>query len=59
MPKRINVRVEHVRPSKCRLDFLKRVKENERLREEAKKDGKKITLKRQVQLLLSPLSDTE
>ncbi len=24
--KRINVRIEHVRPSKCRSDFLKRVK---------------------------------
>jgi large subunit ribosomal protein L21e len=25
--KRINVRIEHVRPSKCRSDFLNRVKE--------------------------------
>uniref|UniRef100_A0A171B877 60s ribosomal protein l21 n=1 Tax=Triatoma infestans TaxID=30076 RepID=A0A171B877_TRIIF len=29
MAKRINVRVEHVHPSKCREDFLKRVRENE------------------------------
>ena len=28
MAKRINVRVEHVKPSKCRDDFLRRVKEN-------------------------------
>ena len=45
--KRIHVRIEHVRHSRCREDFLKRVKENERLRNEAKKEGKSITLKRQ------------
>ncbi|XP_072024511.1 large ribosomal subunit protein eL21-like [Amphiura filiformis] len=47
--KRINVRVEHVRPSKCRDDFLKRVKENERKRKEWKEGGKKgkLVLKRQ------------
>ena len=45
--KRINVRVEHVSPSKCRDDFIKRVKENDRLRSEAKKKGVKVHLKRQ------------
>ncbi|KFD57522.1 hypothetical protein M514_01625 [Trichuris suis] len=44
--KRINVRVEHVKPSRCREDFLRRVKENERLRKEAKERGVKISLKR-------------
>lgn len=29
MKKRINVRVEHVRHSKCRKDFLERVRQNE------------------------------
>jgi large subunit ribosomal protein L21e len=29
--KRINVRVEHVHPSKCRIDFLNRVSENDRV----------------------------
>ncbi|XP_026686352.1 phosphoribosylformylglycinamidine synthase [Diaphorina citri] len=28
IPKRINVRIEHIKHSKCREDFLKRVKEN-------------------------------
>ena len=46
LKKRIHVRVEHVRPSKCRLDFLKRVKENEVKKREAKKNGQKIDLKR-------------
>jgi large subunit ribosomal protein L21e len=47
MEKRINVRIEHVRPSRCREDFLRRVKENDQLRQGAKSQGKRITLKRQ------------
>ncbi|WP_411016908.1 hypothetical protein, partial [Salmonella sp. s51944] len=47
IPKRINIRVEHVRHSKCRQDFINRVKENGRLRMEAKEKGIKINLKRQ------------
>lgn len=47
MEKRINVRIEHVQPSKCRDAFLKRVKENEKLRAEAKEKGLKVCLKRQ------------
>ncbi|CAF4853750.1 60S ribosomal protein L21 [Pieris napi] len=47
IPKRINIRIEHVKHSKCREDFLKRVKENERLLMEAKAAGKKVNLKRQ------------
>ncbi|XP_077984200.1 large ribosomal subunit protein eL21-like [Glandiceps talaboti] len=47
MPKRINVRIEHVRHSKCRDDFLKRVKENEEKKKQAKEKGVKINLKRQ------------
>eukprot|EP01098_Paradermamoeba_levis_P003096 TRINITY_DN1445_c0_g1_i1.p1 TRINITY_DN1445_c0_g1~~TRINITY_DN1445_c0_g1_i1.p1 ORF type:complete len:161 (+),score=61.81 TRINITY_DN1445_c0_g1_i1:87-569(+) len=47
MRKRINVRTEHVRKSSCRADFLKRVRENERLKAEAKEKGVKIRLKRQ------------
>ncbi|PAA69489.1 hypothetical protein BOX15_Mlig028121g1 [Macrostomum lignano] len=49
IPKRINVRIEHVNPSKCRLDFLRRVKENDIKRREAKAAGKKISLKRRPQ----------
>ncbi|KAL3319278.1 60S ribosomal protein L21 [Cichlidogyrus casuarinus] len=47
LPKRINVRIEHVRPSKCRLDFLQRVKDNDIKRNEAKKAGTFVPLKRQ------------
>lgn len=47
MEKRINVRIEHVKPSKSREDFLKRAKENSILRAEAKARGEKICLKRQ------------
>lgn len=46
IPKRINVRIEHVTHSKCREDFLKRVKENERLRKEAKEKKIKVEMKR-------------
>lgn len=47
IPKRINIRIEHVNHSKCRQDFLMRVKKNEQLRKEAKENNKNITLKRQ------------
>jgi len=47
IPKRINVRIEHVIHSKCRDDFLKRVKDGVVLRKEAKAKGIKISLKRQ------------
>ncbi|BHF76428.1 60S ribosomal protein L21 [Sparganum proliferum] len=46
IPKRINVRIEHVRPSKCRVEFLNRVKENDRRRKEANEKGIRCTLKR-------------
>lgn len=47
MEKRINVRIEHLKPSKCRDDFVRRIKENEVLRQEAKARGEKVVLKRQ------------
>ena len=45
--KRINVRIEHVKHSRCREDFLKRVKENELKKRQAKEKGEKIVCKRQ------------
>ena len=45
--KRINVRIEHVRPSGSRDDFLRRVKENAVKRIEAKEKGTQLQLKRQ------------
>jgi len=50
--KRINVRIEHIKHSKCRSDFLNRVKLNEQLKRAAKESGKQVPLssiKRQPQ----------
>ncbi|MCP6508331.1 hypothetical protein NL478_26560, partial [Klebsiella pneumoniae] len=47
--KRINIRIEHVNPSKCRDDFLKRVKENEQKIADAKKKGIRVCLIRKPQ----------
>ena len=53
---RINVRIEHVTHSKCREDFLKRVKQNDALRKEAKENNVKVQLKRQVYNLVISFS---
>lgn len=39
IPKRIHVRVEHVHPSRCKEEFLKRVKANDAFKHEAKVKG--------------------
>ncbi|TXT13336.1 hypothetical protein VHUM_00703 [Vanrija humicola] len=46
LEKRINVRVEHVKHSKCRQEFLDRVKSNAAKKREAKEKGEKVILKR-------------
>lgn len=46
LEKRINVKIDHVKHSKCRQEFLERVKENAAKRAAAKKAGKTIQLKR-------------
>merc|ERR1719297_642727 len=46
LEKRIHVRIEHVRKSKCQEEFKKRVKANELAKEEARKTGVKVDLKR-------------
>lgn len=48
--KRIHVRIEHVRKSKCQKEIIKRIKENEAAKEEARKTGTKVNLKRQPKL---------
>lgn len=46
--KRINVRVEHVQPSKCQQDSLARARANTLAVQEAKKNGTKLpSMKRQ------------
>lgn len=44
LKKRIHVKVDHVMPSKCRLQHLNRVKSNEAIKRENK--GEKVALKR-------------
>jgi len=47
LEKRVNLRVEHVRHSKCRQEFLERVKSNAAKAAEAKEKGETVQLKRQ------------
>ncbi|CAK7240298.1 MAG: 60S ribosomal protein L21A [Sporothrix thermara] len=44
--KRLNIRIEHVSPSRSREDFLRRVKTNAALKQKAKAEGKPVQLKR-------------
>jgi large subunit ribosomal protein L21e len=44
--KRIHVRIEHVRKSRCQAEILRRKKENEAAKAEARKTGNKVDLKR-------------
>ena len=47
IPKRICVRIEHIRKSRSREAFVERVRANDALKVQAKKDGKKIITKRE------------
>ncbi|XP_036915761.1 60S ribosomal protein L21-like [Sturnira hondurensis] len=47
LAKRINVRIEHIKHSKSRGSFLKRVKDNDQKKKEAKETGTWVQLKRQ------------
>ncbi|KAI5951692.1 RPL21A [Candida pseudojiufengensis] len=44
--KRVNLRVEHVKHSACRQEFLNRVKSNAAKKREAKANGEHVNLKR-------------
>ncbi|GAA6002651.1 uncharacterized protein JCM10292_002951 [Rhodotorula paludigena] len=46
LEKRVNLRIEHVKHSKCRDDFLNRVKSNAAAKKEAKAKGEHVVLKR-------------
>ncbi|CAO3592524.1 unnamed protein product [Absidia cylindrospora] len=46
MEKRVNLRIEHVKHSKCRQEFLDRVKENAQKKKDARAAGIKVNLKR-------------
>jgi large subunit ribosomal protein L21e len=47
VPKRIHVRVEHVRKSQSRLAFVRRVQENDKAKVAAKARGEKVLTKRE------------
>mmetsp|Transcript_60597 Transcript_60597/g.69157 ORF Transcript_60597/g.69157 Transcript_60597/m.69157 type:complete len:161 (+) Transcript_60597:89-571(+) len=46
LKKRIHVRIEHVQKSRCREDFLNRVRENDKRKTEARKKGETLSTKR-------------
>ncbi|KAI9205101.1 ribosomal protein L21e-domain-containing protein [Polychytrium aggregatum] len=46
MEKRVNLRIEHIKHSNCRLDFLKRVKENAAKKVAARQNGTTAVVKR-------------
>lgn len=46
LEKRINVRIEHIAPSRSRDDFLRRVKENAAAKKQARADGITVQVKR-------------
>ncbi|KAF3941407.1 hypothetical protein ABW19_dt0206937 [Dactylella cylindrospora] len=48
--KRVNVKIEHIFHSKCREEFVRRVKDNAARRKEAKANGEHVHLKRQIPL---------
>merc|ERR1712075_25227 len=48
IPKKMNVRIEHLRISRCRTAFNDRIKENDKLKHEAKQRGERISTKRTV-----------
>jgi large subunit ribosomal protein L21e len=47
LEKRVNIRIEHINHSKCREEFLRRVKENAEKKRKAKAEGTTVHLKRQ------------
>ncbi len=47
MEKRVNLRIEHVKHSKCRQEFLQRVKDNQAKKLQARETGKQVSLKRE------------
>jgi large subunit ribosomal protein L21e len=48
IPKRLHIRIEHLRLSTCRQEFLNRVRENDRIKTEANKKGQRVSTKRVV-----------
>ena len=49
LPKRLHVRIEHLKKSKCRENFIARVKANDKAKLLAKKEKKQVCTKRMPQ----------
>ncbi|KAI1175747.1 ribosomal protein L21e-domain-containing protein [Nemania sp. FL0916] len=47
LEKRVNLRIEHVQPSRSRDDFLRRVKSNAEAKKQARANGTTVEVKRQ------------
>jgi hypothetical protein len=58
MEKRVNLRVEHVKHSKCRQEFLDRVKSNAQKKKEAKEAKGKVFIVLMVGLYVLALLKT-
>lgn len=54
IPKRLHIRIDHLKLSSCRKAFLGRIQENDRKKAEANKQGKRISTKRVVELPSGP-----
>ena len=54
--KRINVRIEHVRPSKCRTDFLARAKAVDAKKRDAKAKGIRLPIEEIKRFPVAPKS---
>ena len=65
LEKRIHVRIEHIRKSKCQKEIIARVKANEAAKKAAREGGEKVDLKRHAKkpreayLLTAPGGDGE
>merc|ERR1719350_145011 len=55
VPKRIHVRVEHLKLSTSRVDFLNRVRENDKKKTYANRSGRRISTKRIVAQPAGPI----
>jgi large subunit ribosomal protein L21e len=43
--KKVNLRIEHIKHSKCRDDFLRRAKDNDKRKRDAKGSGEKVCVR--------------
>ena len=55
IPKRLHIRVDHLKLSSCRKAFLGRIQENDKKKAQANKQGKRISTKRTVALPAGPI----